>query len=262
MNGYLSYKDKDTVKTIFWREIDTASAEYKAKTFKSVEDSSAISAKQPQKVSDPRVITKTFKYAKMSVTKKNCKIIEEEREPTDYEKMMMDFRKTVYDEMNKDTAFYKEYQGTSLKAIPMDFGKQVKVYVYSASTADNFVPMGGDYLVIYKKKEKEFVERHKLHDRIIMISTHYKGKSSDPDKSTFHNHKGDSPELITPTDIATLLLYQKMVEWDEHRVISEKYTCVFTLVDRKLQVIPTAEFERLNKTKNTKDKETENSNFH
>jgi hypothetical protein len=141
-------------------------------------------------------------------------------------------------------------------------GKKIKVYIYSSSASDDFVPMGGDYYILYGKKEKNLVERKKLHDNIIMISSHYKGKSSDQSKATFHNHKGDSPELITPTDIATLLLYKSTVDWDEHRVISKTYTSIFTLVDRKLQVIPTKEYERLNKKKAIQDKEAKNANFH
>ena len=262
ISGYLSYKDKDTLKTIFWREIDTASAEYKAKTFKQVGDTGVFAEQQPKKFSDLRVITKTFRYEKMNVSKKNVKIQEEEREPTDYEIMMMDFRKMAYDGMRKDTAFYTEYQSTALKAVPMDMGKKIKVYIYSASTSDDFVPLGGDYYMLYKKKEKEFIERQKLHDRIIMISSHYNGKSSDANKATFHYHKGDSPELITPTDIATLLLYKAIVDWYEHRVISETHTCIFTLIDRKLQVMPTKEYERLNKKKTARDKEEKNANFH
>ena len=80
-----------------------------------------------------------------------------------------------------------------------------------------------------------------------MISSHYSGKSSDATKATYHYHKGESPELITPTDVATLLLYKATVDWYEHRVISDTYTCIFTLIDRKLQVISTKDFERLNK---------------
>ena len=93
---------------------------------------------------------------KMIVSKKNVKINEEEREPTEYEKMMMDFRKSAYDEMKRDTAFYKEYQGTALKAVPMDMGKKVKVYIYSSSTSDDFVPLGGDYYILYRKRKKNF----------------------------------------------------------------------------------------------------------
>jgi len=262
VSGYLSYKDKDSVKTIFWREIDTASAEYKAKTFKEVADTGASAKQNPNKLSDLRMITKTFRYEKMIVSKKNVKIEEEEREPTEYEKMLMSFRRASYDEIRKDTAFYKEYQGTALKAVPMDMGKKIKVYIYSGSTSDDFVPLGGDYYIIYGKKEKELLERKKLHDRIILISSHYKGKASDASKSTFHNHKGDSPELITPTDIAILLLYKSTIDWDEHHVVSEKYTSIFTLVDRKLEIIPTKDYERLNKKKTKQDKEEQNSNFH
>ena len=262
VSGYLSYKDKDSIKTIFWRDIDTSSAEYKAKTFQQVADTGAIAAQHSTKITGLQVITKTFRYEKMNVSKKNAKIVEDERAPTDYEKMLMDFRKATYDTIKKDTAFFTEYQGTALKAVPMDAGKKILVYIYSSSTSEEFVPLGGDYTILYGKKEKDVIERKKLHDRIILISTHYKGKPSDATKFTYHYHKGDSPELITPTDVATLLLYKTSVDWDEHRVISDSYVCVFTLVDRKLQLIPAKEYDRMNKKKEAQDKNEQNSNFH
>ncbi|MBI4947849.1 MAG: hypothetical protein HY840_15775 [Bacteroidetes bacterium] len=262
IKGYLSYKDKDTLKTIFWREIDTSSAEYKAKNYRQAADTGVIAEQNLKKISDLRVITKTFSYEKMNVTKKNVNIIEDEREPTTYEIMMMDFRSMAYDEMRKDTAFYTEYQGTALKAVPVDMGKKIKVYIYSASTSEDFVPFGGDYFILYKKKEKELVERKKLHNRIIMISSLYKGKASDASKVTYHKHKGDSPELITPTDIATLLLYKTIIDWDEHHVISDEYTCIFTLIDRKLNVISTKEYEHLNKKKALREKEEKKLSLH
>ena len=73
ISGYISYKEKDSVKTIFWREIDTASAEYKAKTFKEVADTGEVAEQHPKKISDLRVITKTFRYEKNDRIEKKCK---------------------------------------------------------------------------------------------------------------------------------------------------------------------------------------------
>src|ERR1051326_2668381 len=78
VKGYLSYRDKDTIKTIFWREIDTASAEYKAKTFQKAGDTGVVAKQQPKKIDDLRIIVKTMCYAKMNVSKKNSAIVDEE----------------------------------------------------------------------------------------------------------------------------------------------------------------------------------------
>ena len=263
VKGYMSYKVKDTIKTIFWREIDTTSAAYKAKMFKQVGDTGILASKQPKRMNDLRLIFKTICYPKMSVTKANAVIPdEEERSPNAYEKMMMDYRASTYKEINSDTMLFKRYDGTQLKAIPLDMGKEVKVYVYSSSTSDDYVPLGGDYLLVYDKKEKLLVEKQKLHSGLILISSRYKGASYDASKSTFHNHKGETSELITPTDIAILLLYKKRIEWDEHHVVSDKYTCIFTLIDRKLQIIPTEEYEYLQKKRIMQDKEAAKANWH
>lgn len=262
IKGYLSYKDKDTLKTIFWREIDTTSAEYKAKNFRAAADTDLVAVQKPKTITDLRVIVKTFRYERMNVKKANANIADEEREPTDKEKVLMDFRAMAYKEIYSDTSFFKLYEGTQLKAVPFDAGKQIKIYVYSSTTKEGVVPIGGDYLLLFDKKEKILLEKTSLHQDCIFISTQYKGRASDASKMTFHKHKEGASKLITPTDIATLLLYKSQLEWDEHHVIGGRYTCVFTLVDRKLDIIPTAEFEYLRKKKVELDKEELKGKMH
>ena len=262
VKGYLSYKDKDTLRTIFWREIDTTSAEYKAKNFQQVGDTSAITAKNSKTVNDLRMIVKTIGYARMVVSKKNGKIDEAEREPTEKEKMLMDFRAMTYKEINSDTSFFKHYAGVSMKAIIMEAGKQIKVFVYSTTTKEGVVPIGGDFILLYDKKEKTLVEKTDLHKDFIFISTQFKGKAYEASKATEHSHKEGAADLITPTDIATLLLYKSQLEWDEHQVVAGKYTCVFTLVDKNLTIIPTSEFQYLKKKKSKQDEEEKNSKMH
>ena len=189
VKGYLSYKDKDTLKTIFWREIDTTTEEYKAKTFQKAGDTGIVVQQQPKKINELRVIVKTMRYVRMSVSKKNADIADEEREPNEKEKMLMDFRAMTYKEINSDTSFFKHYVGTQLKAIPFDAGKEIRVYVYSSTIKEGVVPIGGDYLVIYDKKEKTIIEKTDLHQDCIFISTQYSGKSYDASKATLHSHK-------------------------------------------------------------------------
>ena len=263
VKGYLSYRDKDTIKTIFWKEVDTTSAEYKAKIFKQVGDTVADLNQEKKKLQDTRFIIKTIRYAKMNVSKDNSEIRdEEERNPNEKEKILMDYRKEVYDMISKDTSFFKQYEGTVFKAVPFDAGKQVKVYIYSSVKKEGIVPFGGDYLLLFDKKTNELVEKKDLHRECIFISGQYKGKSYDASKATIHSHKPGAAELITPTDIATLLLYKSQIEWDEHHVIAGKYTCVFTLVDRKLDIIPTSEFQSLKKMKTAKDNEEKQEKIH
>ena len=93
-----------------------------------------------------------------------------------------------------------------------------------------------------------------------MISGQYKGKASDLSKSTLHTHKEGAAKLITPTDIATLLLYKSQLQWDEHHVVVGKYTCIFTMIDKRLDIIPTVEFQKM-KTKK-KQLDTEEKGMH
>ena len=262
VKGYLSYKDKDTLKTIFWREIDTTSAEYKKSVFKNTGDTVAAEQMNNQPFELIRIV-KTVRYAHMRVAKKNASIADEdERDPTPIEKMIIAYRAMVYKEINTDTSFFKLYAGTKLRAIPVDAGKEMRVYVYSSTIKESIMPIGGDYLLIYDKKEKTLISKEDIHKDCVFISTQYNGHSSDASKATQHIHKKDAAELITPTDIATLLLYKSQLEWDEHRVVSDKYTCIFTLVDRKLDIMLTKDFENLKKIKTEKENERKKTDMH
>ena len=52
VKGYMTYKDKDTLKTIFWKELDTTSAEFKAKTFHAVDDTGALASANSKRPND------------------------------------------------------------------------------------------------------------------------------------------------------------------------------------------------------------------
>jgi hypothetical protein len=254
VSGYLSYRDKDTLKTIFWRAIDTSSVEYKTKSYKSASDT--VAAEQSNTSVELRWILKTVKYKNMSVLKKNAQIPDqEERLPTATERMLMDYRDKAYAEINSDTVLIKQYAGTRLKAVPIDAGKEVRVYIYSSTVKPGVVPIGGDYLLVYDKKTNTLISKEDIHRECIFISTQYKGKKSDLSKATLHTHKPGTAPLITPTDIATLLLYKSQLEWDEHHVVSDKYTSIFSLVDRKLDIMLTKDFEALKEKKSVNDKE-------
>jgi hypothetical protein len=242
VSGYLSYREKDTLKTIFWREIDTASVEYKTKIFKKAGDT--LASEQSNKSLELKWIIKTVKYKNMNVTKKNASIAEdEERVPNAMEKMLMDYRAKAYKEINSDTLFFKQYIGTKLRAIPIDAGKEFRVYVYSSTIKEQVVPIGGDYLLVFDKKEGTLISKEDIHKDCIFISSQYNGQASDASKATIHTHKPGTSPLITPTDIATLLLYKSQLKWDEHNVVSEKYTSMFSLVDRKLDIVLTKDYE-------------------
>lgn len=259
VKGYLSYRDKDTLKTIFWREIDTTSAEYKTKSYKKAGDT--VASDQSDKTIELRWVVKTVKYKNMSVSKKNGVIPDaEERVPTEQEKKLIDYRDRVYKEIAKDTTFFKLYAGTKLRVVPIDAGKEMKVFVYSSLMREGALPIGGDYLLVYDKKENSLISKEDLHKDCIFLSTQYRGQSADAAKATFHNHKAGTSPLITPTDIAMLLLYKSQLEWDEHHVISDKYTSIFTLVDKKLDIMLTKDFEALRAKKEEKENEQKKYN--
>jgi len=53
-----------------------------------------------------------------------------------------------------------------------------------------------------------------------------------------HTHLPETGDLITSTDICTLMLYQKFAGWISHIVVSEKFMNIWTCESNSLAVIP------------------------
>lgn len=133
---------------------------------------------------------------------------------------------------NED-GFFTFYENTSLNFIPLIRNGKKQVFILTGTQVSNVVNIGNDYLLTYNKKNK-LTKKEKLHNTLLQ----FQGKSDDPENSissTFHSHI--LSDLISSTDICTLLLYKDFVEWKQHYTISKKYVSIFDLEKAELVVL-------------------------
>jgi hypothetical protein len=137
--------------------------------------------------------------------------------------------------------FFTFYENTSLNFIPLVRNGKKQVFILTGSQVSNVVNIGNDYLLIYNKKNK-LTKKEKLHNTLLR----FQGKSGDPENpinSTYHSHV--LSDIITSTDICTLLLYKDLVEWKQHYVISKKYVSIFDLEKEELVVLARKAWDKI-----------------
>ena len=133
--GYFSYFDKDTVKTIFYREIDTTSALFRAN------DSLRKSIKDKF---DMITISKSLRYLNKVIDKKKVFVFENDRKMTDYEKKLFTIRFAIYKLFNDDPVLFVKYDKSNLSIVIVDKKKNFDVYVMNVFADLSFVPLGND----------------------------------------------------------------------------------------------------------------------
>ena len=148
---------------------------------------------------------------------------------------------------NED-GFFSFYENTSLNIIPLIRNGKRQVFILTGPQVSNVVIIGNDYLLTYNKKN-ELIKKEKLHNTLLQ----FQYTSDDPENkitSTHHSHV--LSDLITSTDICTLLLYKDFVEWTQHYVISKKYVSIFDLEKEMLVVLTTEAWKKISEYQNNK----------
>ena len=242
INGSFSYKDKDSIRTIFYARIDTTEPKFR-------QQPDSIKKLYKEDVDYINIIH-TFAY-KGSLTKKKAILTDENRKPTPYERKLLDARFKIFNEFDSDTAKYKSYAGTTFSMLPLDYKKFIKIYLITLPSKPGVLVFGNDYYFEYDLKTSTLTKKEKIHKVYYNISPQYGGKKHDVVKSTFHTHKdkeGDSP-YITITDICLLKLYKGGVEWDQHWIYSTKWITTYTMFDEKITIIDLKTFKKQTKPK-------------
>ena len=118
IKGYFTYKDGDTLKTLFYGKVDTMSVNYK---------SQPDSVKKYYRTDSLNmiVIFKTFYFIK-GINAKKVKIIDASRRPNEYERLLFEIRLKAWKEFNSDPTTYVHYDGTTLSMSTIDWGKTIK----------------------------------------------------------------------------------------------------------------------------------------
>ncbi len=172
-----------------------------------------------------------------------AKIDLNEREFTAIENDLYVLRKVALATINTDTLF-KRYSNTDLNLIPLVYNNEKKVYVLTGPKQGGAVILGNDYLMTFDSNN-QLIARKPLHKNIIPVP--YAGKQSDGTEivSTIHSHLPETGDLITSTDICTLMLYEKFAKWKSHKVVSQKYLSTWDCAKDELTVVEMGAVEKM-----------------
>ena len=156
-------------------------------------------------------------------------------------------RKIALKEMNQDTLF-KRYNNTNLNPIPIITSKEKKVFVLTGPEVSGVVILGNDYLLTFDKKNK-LKRKKSLHKNIIPIEYNADTKNA----VTMHSHLKSTGDLITSTDLCTIMLYENHASWKQHIVISKKNVSIWDCKKDELLVMTRKAWERIAEHQNNKE---------
>lgn len=179
----------------------------------------------------------------------NAKADGEIREMSDIEYEILAIRKRAIVEFQSDTLF-KSYKGMNPNFIPIsdEYGK--RVYILTGPQKQGVVVFGNDYLLAFDRANN-IISKKRLHKNIIPIEY---GKTGDKHiLSTMHTHLPETGDLITATDICTLMLYATYTQWQHHFVISPKKVSIWDCRQHKLTTMTRKAWDKMAGSKNKKN---------
>jgi len=153
-------------------------------------------------------------------------------------------RKIALQEMNQDTLF-KRYNNTNLNPIPIITNNSRKVFVLTGPQISGVVILGTDYLLTFDKNNK-LKSKKSLHKNIISIEYNEDTKGA----VTMHSHLKSTGDLITSTDLCTIMLYEDYADWKQHIVISKKNVSLWDCEKDKLLIMTRKDWDKISKHQN------------
>jgi hypothetical protein len=165
----------------------------------------------------------------------------EEREPTNQEINLLTIRQAALSQYRTDTLF-KSYKDMNPNFIPLNDENGKRVYVLTGPQKQGIVVFGNDYLLTFDKNNK-LKEARRLHKNIISIE--YGNKDGQTILGTMHTHLPETGDLITATDVCTLMLYAKYAQWGQHYVISDKDVSIWDCKKNQLTVMTKKAWDKI-----------------
>lgn len=168
-----------------------------------------------------------------------------ERDFTTEENGLYTIRKKALTEIETDTLF-KTYKNTNLNLIPLISDEEKKVYVLTGPQINGVIIFGNDYLLTFDKNNN-LKNKKKLHQNIIITDFAEAQSKNDSIIGAMHTHLPSTGDFITPTDICTLMLYEKFVEWDQYIVVSDDYVSIWNCKTDQLLAIKKDVWNKIDK---------------
>ncbi|MCL9806639.1 hypothetical protein NAT51_13975 [Flavobacterium amniphilum] len=211
LGGYISYTDGDNPKCVFISKQDRTTA---------------IGTITFDKTFDLKTATTDLTERKLTPT----------------EKEYFDLRIKASERISSDTIF-AYYKNTGFNIVPLISGNEKKVYVLTGSKENGKFIIGNDYLIEFDKKSN-VKKVKKLHKGLLVFEY---GNTEEIIVSGIHTHLPEYDDVITPTDICTIMLYQDLAGWGTHLVTSEKYVSIWDCKKNELVVLTKEAWEKINK---------------
>jgi hypothetical protein len=154
------------------------------------------------------------------------------------EQELFALRKAAFKALNTDTIF-KRYDNTSFNVIPFIKNGAKRIYILTSPEALNVVALGNDYLLhVNSKNEVSSIKR--IHNALISTNT-----KDNKDLTVFHSHLIGKDEMISATDICTLMLYEKENDLKQAYVMSKKYVSIWDCKKDVLIVLTKQAWDRI-----------------
>jgi GTPase SAR1 family protein len=164
-----------------------------------------------------------------------------EREPSKQEYDLITIRQIALAQLSADTLF-KSYNDMSPNLIPLNDENGKRVYILTGPKKQGIVVFGNDYLLTFDR-DNQLKDKRQLHRNIIPIE--YGKNDGKTIIATIHSHLPETGDLITATDICTLMLYAKYARWGQHYVMSEKNVSIWDCKKNKLVVLTRKAWDKI-----------------
>ncbi len=173
-----------------------------------------------------------------------------ERDFNKIEEDMFVIRSRAYLAIDGDTLF-KSYEKSNFNLVPLISGGERKVYVLTAPKENGVVIFGNDYLLTFDNANN-LVSKKRLHKNIISAKYGYEdGKEA---VGGFHTHLPETGDFITPTDVCTIMLYEKLAKWKQYCVVSKDFFSIWNCETDKLLMLTTKEAKAFSRRQGRKRK--------
>jgi hypothetical protein len=213
IGGYISYIDKNIAKCVFFSKDATP------KTLGIISFDSTYNVK--------KVI-----------------IDETERDLSAIENDLYQIRAKTLERINSGTdTIFKFYKKSNYNIIPLIKNNQKKVFILTGTTENGKAIIGNDYLLTFDKKNN-ILSTERLHNSLLYFET------NNDSVGGAHNHLNGKSELITSTDICTLMLYSRFSNWENHYVISKDYVSIWDCKKNELKVMKYEDWAKENNLEN------------
>jgi hypothetical protein len=206
-DGYLSYLDGDSVRTIFYARADRAT-----------------------------VVAETALDGQVNAASLRTRIAR--RPVSAHEKLLIHMRESLLEVCRTDTQDkFKQYERTGMNVLLLP-GPQPVAYILTAPTQPGVMILGNDYRFEFDAAGN-VTGSTALHPEMLVVNL-----ETDATVSGHTHEKGASP-YMTSTDICTLLLYGQGSAWTHHIVNSPKFVSSWNLEERALLIMTQKAWKRI-----------------